>query len=82
MALFNNVIDLFDRQVIGWAFSISLFTKETIIPAWKMVISKRTIDKPLIFHPDRGVKYGSKEFRKQLKANHLIVQSISKKGNC
>ena len=47
-----------------------------------MVISKRTIDKPLIFHPDRGVKYGSKEFRKQLKANHLIVQSISKKGNC
>lgn len=47
-----------------------------------MAISKRTIDKPLIFHPDRGVQYASKEFRKQLKANRLIVQGMSRKGNC
>ena len=47
-----------------------------------MAISKRTIDKPLIFHSDRGVQYASKEFRKQLKANCLIVQSMSRKGNC
>ena len=78
----TTVIDLFDRQGIGWALSISLFTRETIIPAWKMAISKRTIDKPLIFHSDRGVQYASKEFRKQLKANCLIVQSMSRKGNC
>ncbi len=78
----TTVIDLFDRQVIGWALSKSLFTKETIIPAWKMALSKRSINMPLIFHSDRGVQYASKEFRKQLKANCLIVQSMSRKGNC
>jgi transposase InsO family protein len=78
----TTVIDLFDRQVIGWALSKSLFAKETIIPAWNMALSKRSIDKPLIFHSDRGVQYASKEFRKQLKANCLIVQSMSRKGNC
>jgi hypothetical protein len=31
---------LFDIQVIGWALSSKLFTKETIIPAWKMAVSK------------------------------------------
>lgn len=78
----TTIIDLFDRQVIGWALSKSLFTKETIIPAWKMALSKRSINKPLIFHSDRGVQYASKKFRKQLKANCLIVQSMSRKGNC
>jgi len=96
----TKVIDLFDRQVIGWALSKSLFTRETIVPAWKprrndeqanskkaefneqMALSKRTIDKPLIFHSDRGVQYASKEFRKLLKANCLIIQSMSRKGNC
>ena len=78
----TTVIDLFDRQVIGWALSKSLFTSQTIIPAWKMALSKRTIDKPLIFHSDRGVQYASKDFRKLLKTNCLIVQSMSKKGNC
>jgi len=78
----TTVIDLFDRQVSGWALSKSLFAKETIIPAWNMALSKRSIDKPLIFHSDRGVQYASKEFRKQLKANCLIVQSMSRKGNC
>ena len=47
-----------------------------------MVLSKRTIGKPLIFHSDRDVQYASKESRKQLKANCLIVQSTSRKGNC
>jgi len=80
--------------------SKSLFTRETIVPAWKprrndeqanskkaefneqMALSKRTIDKPLIFHSDRGVQYASKEFRKLLKDNCLIIQSMSRKGNC
>ena len=47
-----------------------------------MALSKRTIEKPLIFHSDRGVQYASKEFRKLLKDNCLIVQSMSRKGNC
>ncbi|MFP5470378.1 MAG: hypothetical protein ACLGGV_02190 [Bacteroidia bacterium] len=27
------IIDVFDRQVIGWSLSHSLFTSQTIIPA-------------------------------------------------
>jgi len=78
----TTVIDLYDRQVIGWSLSKTLFTKETITPAWKMATSKRRIDSNLIFHSDRGIQYASKEFRSQLKTNNLITQSMSRKGNC
>ena len=78
----TTVIDLYDRQVVGWSLSKTLFTKETITPAWKMAISKRKIDNNLIFHSDRGLQYASKEFRNQLNTNNLITQSMSRKGNC
>jgi putative transposase len=78
----TTVIDLYDRQVIGWSLSKTLFTKETINPAWKMATSKRKINDNLIFHSDRGIQYASKEFRNQLNTNSLITQSMSRKGNC
>ena len=58
-----------------------MFTKETIVPAWRVALSKRTIDKPLIFHLDRSVQYVSKEFRKQLKSEliyHNDYKTIEK----
>ena len=55
-----------------------MHTSKTIIPAWKMAVSKRKIEKPLLFHSDRGIQYASKEFREILKRNTLI----SRKGNC
>lgn len=78
----TTIIDLYDRQVIGWALSSNLSTKRTIIPAWRMALSKRNITKPLIFHSDRGVQYASNLFRNHLKDNKLITQSMSRKGNC
>ena len=78
----TTIIDLFDRQVIGWALSKSLFTNVTIILVWKMALTKRKTDKPLIFHSDRGVRYASKEFRKLLKTNCSIIHSMSIKDNC
>ncbi len=78
----TTIIDLFDRQVIGWSLSNSLFTKQTIVPAWKMAIAKRKINKSLIFHSDRGIQYASKEFRNYIETNHWIIQSMSRKGNC
>lgn len=78
----TTIIDLFDRQVIGWSLSKSLFTNQTIIPAWKMATSKRRINDNLIFHSDRGIQYASKEFRNYIKTNSLILQSMSRKGNC
>jgi len=78
----TTVIDLYDRQVIGWALSTTMHTNKTILPAWKMAVNKRTINGPLIFHSDRGIQYASKEFRNLLKTNPLITQSMSRKGNC
>ena len=78
----TTVIDLYDRQVIGWALSSTMHTNKTILPAWKMAVSKPSIKKPLIFHSDRGVQYTSKEFRNLIKTNPLITQSMSRKGNC
>ncbi|MFD2602570.1 IS3 family transposase [Flavobacterium suzhouense] len=59
----TTIINLFDRQVIGWSLSTSLHTKQTIIPAWKIAVSKRNINMNLIFHLDRGIQYASKAFR-------------------
>lgn len=78
----TTIIDLYDRQVIGWSLSSRLSTYQTIISAWKMATSKRKITKPLLFHSDRGIQYASKEFRKLLKSNYLIDQSMSRKANC
>jgi len=78
----TTIIDLYDRQVIGWSLSNSLYTEQTIIPAWKMASSKRQLVEPLLFHSDRGIQYASKEFRKILESHSLITQSMSRKANC
>jgi len=78
----TTIIDLFDRQVIGWALSKSMHASKTIIPAWQMALSKRKISHELIFHSDRGVQYACKEFRNYIKYNKLIIQSMSRKDNC
>ncbi len=78
----TTIIDLYDRQIIGWSLSTGLYTNQTIIPAWRMAVSKRTVTENLLFHSDRGVQYASREFRKIIKGNSLITQSMSRKGNC
>lgn len=78
----TTVLDLYDRQVIGWSLSGSLHTQQTILPAWKMAASKRKITEQLIFHSDRGIQYASEAFRTLLKKNTLIKQSMSRKADC
>mgnify|MGYP006286871103 FL=1 len=76
------IIDLYDRKVIGWSMSEGLSAVETIITAWIMAVWNRPITGELIFHSDRGIQYACKEFTDILKANKLISQSMSRKGNC
>lgn len=76
----TTIINLYDRQVIGWALISNLSTKRTIIPDWRMVLSKRHIIKPLISHSDKDVQYVHNLFIKHLKNNKLITQSMSRKG--
>jgi putative transposase len=51
------ILDLWDRKIIGWALSNTMYTKDTLIPAWKIANDNRRIDTPILFHSDRGIQY-------------------------
>jgi transposase InsO family protein len=77
------VLDLYDRKVIGWAFSDDLETIHTTIPAVQMAFANRKAQEGLIFHSDRGVQYCAKSFRDRLlELSPRVRQSMSRKGNC
>lgn len=78
----TTVMDLADRQIIGWSLSEGLKADQTSLPAWQAACRRRPITKELIFHSDRGVQYACREFTGQLLANKLVTQSMSRKGNC
>lgn len=75
------IMDLYDRKIIGWAMSTTMFASETIIPAWRMAKINRPFIKNLMFHSDRGVQYACEEFRSELNPEK-VLQSMSRKGNC
>lgn len=75
------LLDLFNRQIVGWAFSSRMRAKDTVIPALKMAYDRYRPPAGLIFHSDRGSQYASKKFRKLLFRNKMI-QSMSASGNC
>ncbi len=77
----TTVIDLADRNVVGWSLSSNMTDSDTTIAALKKALKNRKIDKKLIFHSDRGSQYASNDFRKLIKDNK-IIQSMSRKGNC
>ena len=73
------VIDLFNREVVGWALSNRL-KKGIIIEALYRAINNKSPGIGLIFHSDKGSQYASKSFRKILNDNG-IVQSMGKSGS-
>jgi putative transposase len=76
------VIDLGDRKVIGWALSRSMHAEVTVVAAYRMALINRGACQGLIFHSDRGVQYACEEFRALLGKGGMVVQSMSRKGNC
>ena len=74
------VLDLFSRQVVGWALS-NRMSKKLIMDALRMAIWRRRPASDLMFHSDRGSQYCSKDFQKMLKT-YGMVSSMSRKGNC
>jgi len=75
------VMDLYNREIIGWSFSSALNSRSTVIESLLQALSKRRPQRGLIFHSDRGVQYTAKEFRRLLKL-YGMRQSMSGKGNC
>ncbi len=73
-------IDLFSRIVVGWDLSDSL-ERHSMIRAFHKALLRRSPDKGLLIHSDRGVQYASQEFRTLLQKKGF-VQSMSRKGNC
>jgi putative transposase len=75
-----GVLDRCTRRLVGWAMGPSL---ETSLPAaaLAMALRQRQPAPGLIHHSDRGVQYASGAYR-DLLANHGLVASMSRKGNC
>ncbi len=74
------VLDLFSRQIVGWAMS-NRMKKDLVINSLRMAIWRRRPASGLIFHSDRGSQYCSKDFQKMLKKNDML-SSMSRKGDC
>jgi transposase InsO family protein len=76
-----TVMDLFNREIIGWDFSDSMEAKHTSTALGRALANTEGKPSELIFHSDQGIQYCSGELRGRLKLMDMI-QSMSRKGNC
>lgn len=74
------VLDLFSRQVIGWAMSKSNNT-QLVQDALTMAIWRRGKVEGVIVHSDQGSTYASGDYQRQL-AQHQLICSMARKGEC
>jgi transposase InsO family protein len=72
------VLDLFSRQVVGWAMDEQM-PQELTLAALDMALKRRRPLPGLMHHS--GSQYAAGAYQKQL-AEHGIVCSMSRKGNC
>lgn len=71
------IMDLFSRQIIGWAIDETM-TTELVLEAFYMAVELREVKPGLILHSDRGVQYRSGEYQQAL-ADHRIWPCMSRK---
>lgn len=74
------VLDLFSRQVIGWAMGPKN-NAELVQDALTMSLWRRGEVKGVIVHSDQGSTYASGDYQEQLADNQLLC-SMSRKGEC
>ena len=74
------LLDLFNREVVGWAAS-SKMTRQLTIDALQMALGRRNPEKELLHHSDRGSQYAAADYQRILK-EHGFICSMSRKGNC
>jgi putative transposase len=73
------VIDLFSRQVVGWAMQGQM-TTDLVLQALTMAVWRRR-PKPGLLHSDQGSQFTSGDWQAFLKG-HDIECSMSRRGNC
>ncbi len=74
------VLDLYDRQLVGWAMAGHMRT-QLVLDALEMAVGRRQPEEGLIHHSDRGSQYASHDYRSTLD-RHGFQASMSRKGNC
>lgn len=74
------VIDLYSRQVVGWAMSERMKAK-LVCNALQMALWRRAMPSGVIVHSDRGSQYCSKRFQR-LVTRHSLRCSMSRRGDC
>ena len=74
------VLDLFNREVIGWSLKPSM-TTDIVTDALTMAWFRRRPEAGVMHHSDRGSQYASRAFRAKLKEFGMTC-SMSRKGNC
>lgn len=75
-----TVISLQTRQVLGYSLAERMpddLVQQAFLTAWSASAQPQGV----LFHSDRGSQYTSEDFRKTI-AEHGVVQSMSRKGNC
>lgn len=77
----TTIMDLADRQILGWSLSSAMSASQTTIPALNQALAKRGSGRNLLLHSDQGVQYACKAFT-ELLTRYQITQSMSRKGNC
>jgi transposase InsO family protein len=74
------VLDLFSRQIVGWAMS-NRINRKLVVDSLLMGTWHRNPGPGLIFHTDRGSQYCSNAFQKALKS-YKMFSSMSRTGDC
>ena len=74
------IMDLYSRSIVGWSMEERL-TKELVLKSLERACLRRTVERGIIFHSDRGSQYASNDFRALITGKGFIA-SMSGKGNC
>jgi transposase InsO family protein len=74
------ILDLCSRFAVGWAVNERI-TDDLTLDALTMALQRRRPLPGLLLHSDRGSQYASRDFH-DLLAEHGLVASMSRRGNC
>lgn len=74
------ILDLCSRLAVGWAMNARI-TDDLTLDALGMALARRRPPRGLVHHSDRGSQYASGDYQ-QVLAQHGIVSSMSRRGDC
>ncbi len=74
------ILDLFSRRIVGWSMSERI-DRRLVVDCLQMALAHRQPPDGLIHHSDRGSQYASHDYQRLL-ADHRIVGSMSRRGDC